>query len=177
MKIRTGFVSNSSSMSFYCEVCGDHYEVEARGGGPTTPEGWLEEYNMEQPTEGICDDCAGAEESDEGYMACLECLRPYQKKEMIISSDDYEFPCSDWVCYCTNRTCIPCFLDLGNAITPETKEEFINSSAYHNWIEKIGQPGYTPTDQDREIFKTVTGEDMPAMEDHMKIALLIEEDL
>ena len=75
MKIRLGFVSNSSSCSFYCKSCGETHDVEARGGGPETPEEWMEQFGMEQPTAGICMPCEA-----NGIMACNVCLEPFENR-------------------------------------------------------------------------------------------------
>jgi len=158
MKIRGGFVSNSSTVSFYCEICGETYEVDSRGGGPTTPEEW-EAEGFEQPTDGICDTC------ERDYALCNKCHEPRKINDTIRTFYDEWSTDNYW--YSTDRTCINCLLeqDKFDEIVNEAEishEELMNiiirSKPFYDLLERMNDPAYELTDTDKKLLEIINKE-------------------
>jgi len=154
MKKRLGFVSNSSSASYICQICNNEYDVESRGG---TPDEWR------PPTAGLCESCT------EDRFICL-CGQVFDKKDghkvnvaveiEIIGKGgsyvEYEYD-NNWVeigsktismngapvmYSSSNYVCPKCF-----ATHKQTKTEF------DEWSKKISNPDYVLTDVDKKILE------------------------
>jgi len=91
MKIRTGFVSNSSSASFICELCADGYEIECRGG---TDEDW------EAPTMGICENCQTTH---------FICHGEIIEQTESIKTETWNYSDREYINAMNQRACLTCF--------------------------------------------------------------------
>jgi hypothetical protein len=134
VKIRQGFVSNSSSSSFICRKCHDEYEVETRCGAD---DDWV------SPEDGLCDECM-----KESFIC--RCAEIKQKSESVrICEDGAQW--QDGV-----------EVDTGNLIVANTHicpTCFVRFSEFHEkldeWSKKVANPGHELTPVDKEIIEEV----------------------
>ncbi len=149
MKIRTGFVSNSSSASFICIKCGDAHDIDCRGGGPETEAEWIEATGEGTPTSGLCEGCR------EEWTYCSMCARlgrsstSNKEGEEFYNVDhndsvDVGAGMYEW----SDHTCIDCIIK-----NPE-KCDF-DSANFHGWKKKISNPDHVMSENDKKLAETL----------------------
>lgn len=129
MKIRSHFVSNSSTANFICTGCGEEYDLEFRG-GLDEEDGW------NPPDEGLCDGC-----SDNTHFICGGCGETYTIDEGIKTIDSHEIETG--VLYA--RT----FWACGACLARCSKYE----DDLKKWSKKVSPPDYILTKADKEVIR------------------------
>jgi len=143
MKIRTGFVSNSSSASFICIKCKDVHDVEVRCGGPETEKEWIEATGQGMPTAGICEGCR------EEWTPCSMCARLNEKDEEFLNvghadSVDVGGGMYDW----SDHTCIDCIVE-------SLEKCDFDRADLSGWRKKISNPDYVMTESDKKLAEAL----------------------
>lgn len=130
MKIRKGFVSNSSSASFICEVCSKEYDVDMRGG--------VDEDEWKTPKEGLCEAC-----QDEMFIC--NCGKPFRKSECIEVDEEYSFVGTN-LGFFSKHVCPDCFVSDKFEACNEFKEK---------WALTVANPKHKFTAVDKKIIKAL----------------------
>jgi hypothetical protein len=127
MKIRSGFVSNSSSASFLCEVCGDCWESD----------------HSPSIVGGLCEVC------HETHEICNCCGTVFKKSELFITKnvelsrggdpvgDHDEQDRADWTSWDTKMTCAWCLTTHAEMV-----EAWVNNNQHQEWVKKVSNPAY-----------------------------------
>jgi len=134
MKIRNGFVSNSSSCNFTCENCGDLYEHGQEEG---------------EHQGGLCHKC-----EENGCTACNVCEELMDKKGMFVTIEDFisrgAGSGGDSAYIDTKYTCPKCL-----AGSSKKQEEWIKEGNYREWIQRISNPDYKMDEVDEILSKAL----------------------
>lgn len=142
MKIRSGFVSNSSSASFMCSKCGDVYEIEVRCGGPETEEEWIEATGVGMPEVGLCDDCR------EEWTHCSMCSQPVEEEKTFKVGHDAEVQIGAGMIDWSDHTCIDC-------IVKNLEKCDLDKADLNEWRKKISNPTYLMTENDNKLAEAL----------------------
>jgi hypothetical protein len=140
MKIRHGFVSNSSSASFICRNCSEEYDVECRGG---TPDDWV------SPQAGLCEECG----TKKFICKCSKVLP--NSKGVPICSEDNRF--SDGYEMMDYLICPECLVK---------EKEHKYTKIVHEWATKVADPGYKLTALDKTIAEAMKNKGSECVHTH-----------
>ena len=132
MKIRKGFVSNSSTASFLCEMCDTCWDPD----------------HAPFVVAGLCDEC------NKRYEICNMCgeLLPihamYKTKELIrerggIADGDF----CEWRSWMTCTNCLTRHHEL--------IEEWVKNKEHGEWVKIVSNPKYKMTDLDNKLAKAI----------------------
>jgi len=143
MKIRNGFVSNSSSASFSCEVChriwDDDHSPVIDAGLCTTCE---REYTF-------CNCCEMMFEKDVLFTTDMRTIMRGRERE----SGEY-IGCGDtWVEWNTEMTCIECL-----SKNPELVRAMVRRDDFGKLCKKLCDPDYEPNEAERQVAAAILAE-------------------
>jgi len=135
MKIRNGFVSNSSSASFICKHCHQEYEIENRCG---VDDDWV------PPEDGLCEECLNT-------LFICKCGEIKEKKKSVkicefvdVYDEGYEVYTEN-ICLQNSHVCPKCFIMFSDF--HEKLEE---------WTKKVANPKHKLTAIDKKIIEAAT---------------------
>jgi len=143
MKVRNGFVSNSSSASFHCVHCGNEYDIEMRGGGPESEEEWVAAGYDEMPDGGLCENCR-----EDAWTFCNVCGKK-SKQEDLIDAGHQDSVDINHICEWSEHTCFDCITK-----NPNKFGKWLN-----DWRKKISDPDYVMSDDNKKLFKAILQHD------------------
>lgn len=132
MKIRTGFVSNSSSASFICKQCKNEYDIENRCG---VDDDWV------SPEDGLCDEC-------QNTLFICKCGEIKEKKKSM-EVEGYEFYTEN-IGMMNDHVCPQCFIKYHSEFHEELEA----------WTKKIANPKYKLTDVDKKVIEAAAAAGM-----------------
>jgi len=133
MKIRNGFVSNSSSCNFTCENCHELYEYGQESG---------------EHEGGLCEEC-------EKYVTfCNVCETLWFKNKMFKTKEidicRGSGPGQDNAYVSSKHTCPECL-----AKTPKKLKEWIEIGDYGTWVQTISNPNHKLSDLDAKLSQAI----------------------
>ena len=167
MKIRNGFVSNSSSASFICEICGEYWSEDR---SPTLRAGICYDCRDAKKID-ICNKCGKTEHWHnmitsfgridlEDIPRFEETARKIREELTEIDDDGSSYYLGGDLEFHTDHICLECFakeLDSLRDPAPVILDRWTTSESYACWLKKLSSPDYEPTETDQIIIKLLMG--------------------
>ena len=138
MKIRKGFVSNSSSASFCCEVCGDCWDSDH---SPTIDGGLCEHCEKEQQFCNSCKKLLPIESLFKTLPLTILRGRDLLQEEHVECGEGYV----DWPTTYTCASCMP--------HNPKLVEAWVQNEDFQHWQKRVADPNHEMTSTD-ELLST-----------------------
>lgn len=138
MKIRSGFVSNSSSASFLCEICGACWDSDH---SPMIVGGLCEMCHEKYE---ICNKCGKVESKDRLFKTIkLVQERGEETDEHINCGTSY----TDWE---TDMTCAECLVK-----SRELVNAWVASGDHRSWVKRVSNPDHNVSGLDEKLIKAL----------------------
>jgi len=150
MKIRSGFVSNSSSASFLCEICGDCWDSD----------------HAPMIVGGLCSGCT------EEHEICNCCGKVFHKSQLFLTLElvqqrggytDEKYDEDDWQAKDNNpsytdwpskMTCPDCLVEK-----PDLIAAWVQNSQHAEWVKTVSNPDHKMTALDEKLTEALIKHD------------------
>lgn len=140
MKIRSGFVSNSSSASFLCEICGDCWDSDH---SPSIVGGLCEKCHE---TYELCNCCGYALKKSELFVTTIITLERGREEE-----EDDRINCGDtYTPWETGMTCAKCLTTHAEMV-----EAWVSNNQHQEWVKKVSNPAHDMQEIDATLIEAL----------------------
>ena len=139
MKTRRGFVSNSSSASFICEICDNSYEENCGGGGETA--GW------ERQRGGVCHRCLDT------HAVCAVCNSSKIRSDLLLLASQHLTSLPERRQGWTDAICPACLI---KAVEEGDYKHFrISPKELAEFAGRAANPDYEPTKTEEGLIEAL----------------------